>query len=122
MPIAETTGGKASTLALSAVTAAAATGGVDVPVLLGAFAGAVVFVTGAAEFHWIPRLIYLFAGTTISYLIAPWVAHQTGISSVVVPAVVTGACCIMVLNGLIAKARGGSLIDGITSTISALKK
>jgi len=28
----------------------------------------------------------------------------------------------MALNGLIAKARGGSLIDGITSTISALKK
>lgn len=122
MPIAETTGGKASTLALSAVTAAAATGGVDVPVLLGAFAGAVVFVTGAAEYHWIVRLVYLFAGTTISYLIAPWAAHEMGVSSVIVPAVVVGACCILVLNGMIAKARGGSLIDGITSILAVLKK
>lgn len=122
MPIAETTGGKASTLALSAVTAVAATGGVDVPVLLGAFAGAVVFVAGAAEFHWCVRLVYLFAGTTISYLVAPWASEALSISSTVVTAIVAGACCILVLNGLIAKARGGSLIDGITSILSVLKK
>lgn len=121
----ETTGatsGAVGVAGLSAVTVAAAIGQIDVAVLLGAFAGSVVFVMSAHEYHWLMRLGYLFVGTVISYLSAPWTAGLLAMSSVTVAAIVNGVLCIVVLNGLIERVRNGKALPILTNILSALKK
>ncbi|MDO8415501.1 MAG: putative holin [Agitococcus sp.] len=116
------TGNAVSVAGLSAVTIAAAIGQIDVAVLLGAFAGSVVFVMSAKEYHWIMRLGYLLAGTVISYLSAPWTAGLLALTSVTVAAIINGVLCIAVLNGLIEKGRSGKALSAIIDILQALRK
>jgi hypothetical protein len=126
MPITETTatattGSTVGVVGLSAVTAAATTGSIDIAVLLGAFAGSVVFVMSAKEYHWLMRLCYLCVSTIIGYQSAPWTASILSLSSVVVAAIVNGVLAIILLNGLIEQAKSGKLLSSIISLLSNRK-
>ena len=90
--------------------------------LLGAFAGSVVFVMSAREYHWFIRLGYLLVGTVISYLSAPWTAGLLALTSVTVAAIVNGVLCIVVLNGLIEQGRTGKALSTLINILSALRK
>jgi hypothetical protein len=126
MPITETTsaasGLNAGVTGLSVVTIAASIGMVDVSVLLGAFAGSVVFVMSAKEYHWLTRIVYLLTSTVISYQSAPWTASLLSLSSLPVAAIVNGVLCIVVLNGLIEQGKLGGVLNTIIKLMSALKK
>jgi hypothetical protein len=126
MPITETTsaasGLNAGVTGLSVVTIAASIGMVDVSVLLGAFAGSVVFVMSAKEYHWLTRIVYLLTSTVISYQSAPWTASLLSLSSLPVAAIVSGVLCIVVLNGLIEQGKLGGVLNTIIKLMSALKK
>lgn len=115
------TGNAVNVAGLSAVTLAAAVGHIDVAVLLGAFAGSVVFVMSAKEYHWLIRLGYLFIGTIISYLSASWTAELLPLT-VTVAAIVNGVLCIAVLNGLIEQGRTGKALSTLINILSALRK
>ena len=119
---ASTAANAANVAGLSVITVVAIVGNIDVSILLGAFAGSVVFVMSAREYHWLMRLVYLFTGTTISYLSAQWTASIFALSSVVVAAIVNGVLCIVVLNGLIEQGRSGKVLQAIIKILSALKK
>lgn len=90
------------------------TGPVDVATLLGAFAGAVVFVMSATEYHWVARIVYLLPATTIGYLSSAWTAEKAGISPVL-GAVLGGLLSIIILNGVIKKAKSGTLLSDLVS-------
>jgi len=126
MPITETTsaasGLNAGVTGLSVVTIAASIGMVDVSVLLGAFAGSVVFVMGAKEYHWLTRIVYLLTSTVISYQSAVWTASLLSLSSLPVAAIVNGVLCIVVLNGLIEQGKLGGVLNTIIKLMSAFKK
>ena len=100
-----------------AATAAAAMP-LDIAVLLGAFAGSTVFVLSAAEYHWLRRVAYLFASTTIGYLSSSWAAATLGIASQAVGAIVCGLLSIIVLNGLVSAAKNGSLVSTIIARLT----
>lgn len=126
MPITETTsaasGLNAGVTGLSVVTIAASIGVVDVSVLLGAFAGSVVFVMSAKEYHWLTRIVYLLTSTVISYQSAVWTASLLSLSSLPVAAIVNGVLCIVVLNGLIEQGKLGGVLNTIIKLMSAFKK
>lgn len=126
MPITETTsaasGLNAGVTGLSVVTIAASIGMVDVSVLLGAFAGSVVFVMRAKEYHWLTRIVYLLTSTVISYQSAVWTASLLSLSSLPVAAIVNGVLCIVVLNGLIEQGKLGGVLNTIIKLMSAFKK
>ncbi len=126
MPITETTGAasglNAGVTGLSVVTIAASIGMVDVSVLLGAFAGSVVFVMSAKEYHWLTRIVYLLTSTVISYQSAVWTASLLSLSSLPVAAIVNGVLCIVVLNGLIEQGKLGGVLNTIIKLMSAFKK
>jgi hypothetical protein len=126
MPITETTsaasGLNAGVTGLSVVTIAASIGMVDVSVLLGAFAGSVVFVMSAKEYHWLTRIVYLLTSTVISYQSAVWTASLLSLSSLPVAAIVNGVLCIVVLNGLIEQGKLGGVLNTIIKLMSAFKK
>lgn len=90
---------------------------VDMAVLLGAFAGAVVFVMSAVEYHWLQRVAYLFASTAIGYLSSAWVAASLGIASQVVGAIICGLLSIIVLNGIVTAARNGDIVSTIITRL-----
>ena len=125
MPITETTtatgSGSVGVAGLSAVTAAAATGQVDIAVLLGAFAGSVVFVMSATEYHWLIRIVYLLVSTIIGYQSAPLTAGWLSVE-LVVAAIINGVLAIIVLNGLIIEAKSGNkILQAIFSLLSSKK-
>ena len=126
MPITETTsaasGLSTGVTGLSVVTIVASIGMVDVSVLLGAFAGSVVFVMSAKEYHWLTRIVYLLTSTVISYQSAPWTASLLSLSSLPVAAIVNGVLCIVVLNGLIEQGKLGGVLKTIIKLMSAFKK
>lgn len=99
------------------VTFASVTFPLDVAVLLGAFAGSAVFVLSAIEYHWLMRIAYLLCGTTISYLCAEWTAETLSLTSHVVAATLNGVTCILLLNGIIERARSGKLLTSLIDTI-----
>lgn len=91
---------------------------IDVAVLLGAFAGSTVFVLSAVEYHWIRRIAYLFASTTIGYLSSAGAAAKLGIASQAVGAIVCGLLSIIVLNGLVSAAKNGNLVSTIIARLT----
>lgn len=113
MSITATSGAKAGSTGLLSVTIASVTFPLDVAVLLGAFAGSAVFVLSAIEYHWLVRVAYLFCGTTISYLCAGWTAEALSLANHVVAAILNGVTGILLLNGLIERARSGNLLSSI---------
>lgn len=117
MSITATSGAKAGIPGLLSVTIASVTFPLDVAVLLGAFAGTAVFVLSAIEYHWLMRIAYLLCGTTISYLCADWTAESLSLTSHVVAAIINGVTCILLLNGLIERARSGKLLTSLIDTI-----
>ena len=108
MSITATSGAKAGIPGLLSVTIASVTFPLDVAVLLGAFAGTAVFVLSA---------IYLLCGTTISYLCADWTAESLSLTSHVVAAIINGVTCILLLNGMIERARSGKLLTSLIDTL-----
>ena len=117
MSITATSGAKAGIPGLLSVTIASVTFPLDVAVLLGAFAGTAVFVLSAIEYHWLMRIAYLFCGTTISYLCADWTAESLSLTNHVVAAIINGVTCILLLNGLIERARSGKLLTSLIDTL-----
>ena len=117
MSITATSGAKAGIPGLLSVTIASVTFPLDVAVLLGAFAGTAVFVLSAIEYHWLMRIAYLLCGTTISYLCADWTAESLSLTSHVVAAIINGVTCILLLNGLIERARSGKLLTSLIDTL-----
>ena len=117
MSITATSGAKAGIPGLLSVTIASVTFPLDVAVLLGAFAGTAVFVLSAIEYHWLMRIAYLFCGTTISYLCADWTAESLSLTSHVVAAIINGVTCILLLNGMIERARSGKLLTSLIDTL-----
>jgi hypothetical protein len=113
MSITATSGAKAGVPSLLTVTFASVTFPLDVAVLLGAFAGSAVFVLSAIEYHWLMRIAYLLCGTTISYLCAGWTADSLSLANHTVAAILNGATCILLLNGLIERARSGKLLSSL---------
>lgn len=124
MPITETTtatgGVSVGVAGLSAVTAAAVMGQVDIAALLGAFAGSVVFVMSATEYHWLIRIVYLLVSTVIGYQSAPLTAGWLSVE-LVVAAIINGVLAIIVLNGLIVEAKSGKILQAIFSLLSSKK-
>lgn len=96
-------------------------GPVDAATLLGAFAGAIVFVMSATEYHWITRIVYLLPATTIGYLSSTWTAEKAGISPVL-GAVMGGLLSIIVLNGIIKRAKSGTLLSDLVSRFQGCGK
>lgn len=117
MSITATSGAKAGVPGLLTVTFASVTFPLDVAVLLGAFAGSAVFVLSAIEYHWLMRIAYLLCGTTISYLCADWTAESLSLNSHVVAAILNGVTCILLLNGMIERARSGKLLSSLIDTL-----
>ena len=95
---------------------------IDIAVLLGAFAGSTVFVLSAAEYHWLRRVAYLFASTTIGYLSSAWVATTLGIASRADGAIICGLLSIVALNGLVTAAKNGNLLSTIISRLTRGRK
>ncbi len=117
MSITATSGAKAGIPGLLSVTIASVTFPLDAAVLLGAFAGTAVFVLSAIEYHWLMRIAYLLCGTTISYLCADWTAESLSLTSHVVAAIINGVTCILLLNGMIERARSGKLLTSLIDTL-----
>lgn len=122
MSITATSGAKAGIPGLLSVTIASVTFPLDVAVLLGAFAGTAVFVLSAIEYHWLMRIAYLLCGTTISYLCADWTAESLSLTSHVVAAIINGVTCILLLNGMIERARSGKLLTSLIDTLRNVRK
>ncbi|HGM5575426.1 putative holin [Serratia ureilytica] len=64
----------AATTALTGVTVVGLLSGVDSGVLIGAFAGAVIFVMSATEFSWIKKFALFVASLLVGILAAPFAA------------------------------------------------
>ena len=107
--IESTSGAKSGAAGLGVVTLAVQAGSIDVAILLGAFAGSVVFVLSAVEYHWLQRLVYLFVSTVIAYQSAAMTSDFFGLVPVV-SAIINGVLAIVLLNGLIAQGKDGSLL------------
>ena len=71
----------------------------------------------AIEYHWLMRIAYLLCGTTISYLCADWTAESLSLTSHVVAAIINGVTCILLLNGMIERARSGKLLTSLIDTL-----
>jgi len=64
----------AATTALTGVTVVGLLSGVDSGVLIGAFAGAVIFVMSASEFSWLKKMVLFVASLLVGILTAPFAA------------------------------------------------
>lgn len=64
----------AATTALTSVTVVGLLSGVDSGVLIGAFAGAVIFVMSASEFSWLKKMALFVASLLVGILAAPFAA------------------------------------------------
>ncbi|EFE94014.1 hypothetical protein HMPREF0758_4109 [Serratia odorifera DSM 4582] len=64
----------AATTAVTGVTVVGLLSGVDSGVLIGAFAGAVIFVMSASEFSWLKKMALFVASLLVGILAAPFAA------------------------------------------------
>lgn len=113
---------KSGSAGVSTFVLAAFAGPIDAATLLAAFAGSVVFVLSATEYHWLQRIIYLITSTVIGYMTAGWLAVTLGIASTVVTAILGGLLSITTLNGVIRYAKSGTFLTDLLSRLVGGKK
>lgn len=108
--MAEPTTTTALTLATAGVGVATLFPGVDGNALIGAFAGATLFVVSASELTLVMRLLYLVISITMGYLGAPELINHIPIEQTGVSAFICGLLCITVTLPLIKKLENVDLL------------
>jgi hypothetical protein len=86
---------------------------IDGNALIGAFAGATLFVMSAREFNTWSRIVYMLISSVMGYIAAPEVVAWTFIHESGVAAFVAGCLCVTVMLGLIKQLEGTNLISAI---------
>ncbi|MFN3881505.1 MAG: putative holin [Nitrincola lacisaponensis] len=101
----------AITVATGSVGLAAIIPGIDGNALIGAFAGATLFIMSAKELrHWV-RAIYLLISLTMGYFAAPEIINLTFIKESGVAGFVGGVFCISVTLPLVRQVEDMNLIN-----------
>ncbi len=101
----------ALTVATTGVGLAALFPGIDGNALIGAFAGATLFVMSAKELrHWV-RGVYLLISLVMGYIAAPEITRLTFIGQTGVAAFLGAVFCISATLPMIRQLEDGNLID-----------
>lgn len=87
--------------------------GIDGNALIGAFAGATLFVMSARELTLFERILYMLISSVMGYIAAPEITANTFIQASGVAAFIAGFLCITVMLGLIKQLEGTDLISAI---------
>lgn len=87
--------------------------GIDGNALIGAFAGATLFVMSARELTLFERILYLLISCVMGYMAAPEITANTFIQESGVAAFVAGVLCITVMLGIIKQLEGTDIISAI---------
>lgn len=98
-------------IAVSGVGLATLLPGIDGNALIGAFAGATVFVVSAKELTIFKRIAYMLASLIMGYQAAPEIMHSTSIRESGVAASLAAALFVTVTIGLIEKAKSFELLS-----------
>lgn len=84
---------------------------VDGNALIGAFAGATLFVMSARELPALTRAVYMIISLVMGYLTAPEVTEQTFIKQSAVAGFLSGLLCVTIALMLIKRVRNSKLND-----------
>lgn len=101
-----------TTLALATTTtvgAAALFPGVDGNAMIGAFAGATLFVVSARELRLLVRVLYLLISQAMGYIAAPEIVNHTFINETGVAGFIGGLLCITIALLLLEQVKNTTL-------------
>jgi hypothetical protein len=101
----------AVTIATTGVGLAALFPGIDGNALIGAFAGATLFVVSSKELHHWVRGVYLIISLVMGYLAAPEITNLTFIEQTGVASFLGSVFCISATLPVIRQLEDGNLID-----------